>query len=220
MFRQLQQRVARSLLIASLAFTIAAATELQERATTIPAPLVFNPDQNWDGIDGSWSSFTLRVGTPQQYVRVFPATSSQQVWVVRQDACSTSTNVPDCISNRGGVFNITASTSWDPIGNYSLWIEENLGYNGDGDYGYDTIGMGGVGEGGATITNATVGAMWTQDFYLGTFGLHSKPTNFSGFAEGSPSYITKLQNQGLIPSLTFGYTAGSPYRKLQHARLL
>ena len=43
-------------------------TSLVTRANTLPAPIAIAPDQNWDGIDGQWSSFTLRVGTPQQFV--------------------------------------------------------------------------------------------------------------------------------------------------------
>ncbi|KAK5161623.1 hypothetical protein LTR04_004020 [Oleoguttula sp. CCFEE 6159] len=83
---------------------------------------------------------------------------------------------------------------------------------GNAQYGYDTVGLGGVGEGGPTLKNMTVGGLAVNDFYLGIFGVNPKPTNFTSFAEGSPSYITTLRDQNLIPSVSFGYTAGARYR--------
>lgn len=186
--------------------------ELEPRATTVPAPIVFTPDQNWDGIDGQWSSFTLRVGTPQQFVRVFPATSSQQTWVVRPEGCAYTTDTSTCENLRGWTFDISASSTWDFIGNYSTWIERQLGIYAGASYGYDTVGLGGVGEGGPTILNTTVGAMMDLDFFVGIFGLHPKPTNFTTFNNPSPSYMSKLKDQQLIPSLSYGYTAGNQYR--------
>jgi len=47
---------------------------------------------------------------------------------------------------------------------------------------------------------------------LGIFGLGPKPTNFSDFNQPQPSYLWSLKNQSLIPSLSFGYSAGAPYQ--------
>jgi hypothetical protein len=33
--------------------------DLLKRATTIPAPLVVDPSQSFEGADGSWSTFTI-----------------------------------------------------------------------------------------------------------------------------------------------------------------
>jgi hypothetical protein len=52
----------------------------------------------------------------------------------------------------------------------------------------------------------------TKDFFLGEFGLGPKPTNLSGFDYPQPSYMWSLKNQSLIPSLSYGYTAGAPYQ--------
>ena len=45
------------------------------------------------------------------------------------------------------------------------------------------------------------------------FGVNPKPTNYTSI-EGyrQDSYVTSLKKQNLIPSLSFGYTAGAPYR--------
>lgn len=52
----------------------------------------------------------------------------------------------------------------------------------------------------------------TKDFYLGNFGLGPKPTNFTTFNNPQGSFLWSLRNQSLIPSLSWGYTAGNPYR--------
>ena len=88
-----------------------------------------------------------------------------------------------------------------------------MGYSGNGLYGYDTVGLGGLGSEGPTLKNTTVGGLETTDFYLGIFGINAKPTNFSDFNDPSPSYITYLKEDNLIPSVSFGYTAGAQYRE-------
>ncbi|KAK4962263.1 hypothetical protein LTR66_012741 [Elasticomyces elasticus] len=91
-------------------------------------------------------------------------------------------------------------------------IERNLEHSGNGQYGHDTVSSGGAGEGGPTVKNITVGGIAVQDFYLGTFGVNPKPTNFTSFDDGSPSLMTTLKEQKYIPSVSFGYTAGALYR--------
>jgi len=46
---------------------------------------------------------------------------------------------------------------------------------------------------------------------FGMFGLGPKPTNFSDFNDPQPSYMWSLKNQSIIPSLSYGYTAGASY---------
>jgi hypothetical protein len=164
-----------------------------------------------DGIDGSWNSFTLRVGTPAQYVRVFPSTADQQIWTVQPLGCYQSTD-PNCEEDRGWFFDFNSSTTWNDNGLWDLWIEKNLGYYGNANYGYDFVGLGGAGEGGPTLQNQTVAALAVQDFYLGIFGLNPKPTNFTNFSDPSPSPMETLRKQNLIPSMSFGYSAGAKYR--------
>ncbi|KAJ9643450.1 hypothetical protein H2199_004129 [Coniosporium tulheliwenetii] len=176
--------------------SLSTAVALEPRATAPPSPIAFAPDQNWDGIDGPWSSFTLRVGTPAQYVRVFASTGSQQTWVVLPQACQNYPDREQCREARGDDFVVNASSTWNEIGNFHLWIGANLGLEGVATYGYDT----------------TVGSYTSEDFFLGVFGLHPKPTNFSTFGEPSPSYMSNLKEQNLIPSLSYGYTAGNQYR--------
>lgn len=47
---------------------------------------------------------------------------------------------------------------------------------------------------------------------MGNFGLNPKPTNWTSYEDSAPSYMTQLKEQNLIPSVSFGYTAGAQYR--------
>lgn len=190
----------------------AIAHALEPRTTAVPAPVSFAPDENWDGIDGPWSSFTLRIGTPQQFVRTFVSFQSYQTWAVLPQGCEAASDYSACAQQRGWIYNESASSTFDRIGIYDLYIEQNLGYEGNAIYGYDTVGLGGEGENGPTIANTTVGGFAVLDFYLGIFGINPKPTNFSSFNEPSPSYMTKLKEQNHIPSVSAGYSAGAQYR--------
>jgi hypothetical protein len=124
-------------------------------STGTPTPISFSPDQNFDGIDGSWSSFTLRIGEPQpQYVRTFASWTSYQTIAVIPAGCNTSANYQECSDARGWIYDETKSKKFANIGLYGISIEENLGYKGNAIYGYDTVGLGGAGEEGP---NATTG---------------------------------------------------------------
>lgn len=191
---------------------------------SVPAPVSVAPDQDWMGIDGSWNTFSLQVGDPQENVRVFISTASQQIWAVNSQACVQNVtdgngqivqyNVlnNDCAQSRGRLFNTSFSTSWQRKGFYQLWIEKNLGLVGNGLYGFDSVGLGLPGEQGPAVANTTIGTLVSPNFWLGHIGLHPKPTNFSAFESPISSYMTNLFDQKSIPSLSFGYTAGAQYR--------
>ncbi|KAF2274419.1 acid protease [Westerdykella ornata] len=202
---------------------------LEPRADTtpspLPAPLSIDPAQNWDGIDGSWNTFPIRVGTPDQPLRVLVSTASQQTWVVFEKGCwydepdaadptgEREIKVLDrgCQERRGRTFNMSTSSTWDEIGFYQLWLEKNLGILGNGKYGYEKVGLGYTPDNGPTLDNTTVGALITDVFWLGHFGLNPKPTNFTSFVDPSPSYMTLLFQKHMIPSVAWGYTAGAQY---------
>lgn len=193
-----------------------------QNTTVLPDPISISPAQDWIGIDGQWSVLALSVGEPAQWIRTLVSTASQQTWVVYSSACTknmtdqnnVTTLVDDdaCVKSRGGTINVSESKTWNERGFYQLWTEKNMGLEGNGKYGYDTVGIGYPGERGPTVNNVTVGALITPNFWLGHFGLHPKPTNFSAFEEPSPSYMTYLFKKKLIPSISFGYTAGARYR--------
>ena len=167
-----------------------------------------------EGNDGPWSTFSLRVGTPSDeptnLTRVLVSTAIPNTWVVIKQACSTLA----CAASRGGdpLFYPNSSTTWKDIGIYNLAFEDNLNYTGNGQYGFDTVGLGIDSSAGPTLTGQVVAGIVTTDFYLGNFGINPQPTNFSNFEDPWPSFFQTLKDKSLIPSLSYSYTAGNQYR--------
>jgi aspartyl protease len=198
---------------------------LAERALSenTTQPLVIPASQWFEGNDGPWSTFDMRVGTPQQYVRVLVSTASPESMVVlSSDGCSTSvftTVPPNCAVSRGKLFDQNASTSWKDAGRYQIndngvGLEANLGYQQVAQFGLDNVGLGLQGP---ILSNQTVAGIATPSpFYLGIFGLNNQPVNFSTLGNYSaPSFIQTLKDQKKIPSISWSYTAGAIYRLKQ-----
>lgn len=120
-----------------------------------------------------------------------------------------------CDNGRGILFNPNSSSTWSQYGFYALGAENNLGATGSARYGNDTVGLGIQGSGGPSLPNQIVGAFSVDDFYLGFIGVNPASTNFTLQEQGEASYMTTLKNRNLIPSLSFGYTAGNKYRLKQ-----
>jgi hypothetical protein len=130
-----------------------------------------------DGIDGLWSTFALRVGTPAQDVRVIVSTNAPQSMVVLPLGCTSDAINPvpsDCANARGGLFNPNSSSTWLNQGLFGInengvGFEANLGYSQPSQYGLETLGLGYVaGEAnGPTLKNQTVAGIATASpFYL------------------------------------------------------
>lgn len=190
------------------------------RATnsSLPAPFSFAPSQTFDGDDGSWSTFTIRVGTPPQTFRVLPATNSDESWVPIPQGCNITGYPKDCGNLRGADpfqvspslgFDKSGSSTWVENGIFNLLMEENLeeGQPANGDYGFDIVGLEDS-PSGPTLPHQVVAGIATNEFWLGYFGLGPKPVNFTAEI---PSFMKNLADQNLIPSLSYGYTAGAKY---------
>ncbi|OJD34146.1 acid protease [Diplodia corticola] len=194
---------------------------------TEPAPVVVQSSQEWDGIDGPWSSFVLQVGTPAQQVRVDISIEGQETWVVAPTGCSGSTS--DCAKQRGGVFDSADSSTWQSTttiwnnsGIYELsgLITESLGIDGNGEYGFDTVGLSFGGESGPALDHTIVATFNTTDFYIGQFGASPNPTYFtvsndnsSALDDPQESFLSMLKRTGRVPSLSYSFTAGSYARR-------
>ena len=145
------------------------------------------------------------------------STTGYQTWVVVPQGCPSSEPF-NCAQKRGGLFHYNQSSTWvqnnvTSNGTFHLALEENLGYTGNGLYGSDTIALGWQGSNGPSLDQQIVAGIATPDFYYGVFGLDPRPTNFTDFNNPVPSYLSNLRKQGLIPSLSWGYTAGNQYRE-------
>ena len=194
------------------------------RTTTIRAPIVVDPTQQFEGDDGAWSTFTVLIGTPPQEFRVLISTASSETWVVSPEGC-TSSDPTNCPSDRGAqVFNgetslgfePNSSSTWTEAGLYSLDLETDLGYSGNGLYGEDVVGVSGgntSGSGGVALGGQVVAGIAAKDYFFGMLGLSDRPTSFSSSGKPSNSFIANLFYDKLIPSFSYGYTAGAQYGK-------
>ena len=196
-----------------LAFSLTFADGLLSQPLSVP------PSESFVGNDGPWSGFELRVGTPPQNVDVFVSTTGSETFVIVEGGCQPA-DPTTCPSDRGGIFNVSASTTWDFKGNYTLSVDTNLGLNSTydtGAYALDDIALGWQGSGLPTLHNQTIAGTTSTDFWIGLFGISPYPTNLSGFnADDSyPTYLQSLRATGGIPSLTWGYTGGAQYRLKQ-----
>ena len=136
--------------------------------------------------------------------------------MVVPQGCSDETT-PNCVQSRGGVFNYNQSSTWKQKGFYALGLEANLGYNVSDEgslYGLETLGLGFSSTTSAlTLDSQIVAGFITEDYHVGMFGLGPQPTNFSVYTDNDPSFLAIMKSKNLIPSLSWSYTAGAPYRE-------
>ncbi|KAH7094512.1 aspartic peptidase domain-containing protein [Paraphoma chrysanthemicola] len=184
-------------------------------------PFVFTPSQSWSGNDGRWSTFIVRVGTPEQNFGVLPGTGAPETIVVVPDGCTPS-DPTNCGEQRGAYpfngnssngFQIDHSTSWKSIGLHTLDLADNLlGDANNGLFGTDSVGLMLQNSGGLKLENQVVAGIATKDFYLGVFGLGIKPSNFTDYNNPVTTFMQTLKDENRIPSLSYAYTAGAAYR--------
>lgn len=163
-----------------------------------------------EGIDGSWSTFTISIGTPPQDIRLLPGTSINTVWPVLVEGCEDE-GITDCSDKRGNTFNSSKSSTWEEIGLFQLPIPEEaaLGYSGNSSFGNDKATFGLPGSALPVVDNQTIEGIATTDFFLGVLGLSVNSINITQFGNSNRSFLTSLKDQGSIPSISWGYTAGS-----------
>ncbi|KAJ4293478.1 hypothetical protein N0V90_008761 [Kalmusia sp. IMI 367209] len=165
----------------------------------------------------------VAVGNPPQEFAVLPATNVANTWVPIADDCK-ALNVTDCGSKRGVYpFNNTISpgfqqnlsSTWENIGRYKLGQNSFLGFTGNGNFGYDTVALiRGDASKNIQVNHHPVTAYATPEFWLGEIGLGNREMDF-GQGVLPSSFLTDLKDAKSIPSLSYGYTAGVPYRSLK-----
>ena len=149
-------------------------------------------------------------------MKVQVSTASTQTWAIAGEGCG-SGDVIDCEKWRGGLFNFSASSTYNPNlaspdgSYYKLGLESSLGYEGNGRFGFDNITLGFPGTGGPSLSNQTVGGIAAKSFFMGVFGLTPRPSNFTEYNDPIPRYLENLRREELIPSLTWAHTAGNQY---------
>lgn len=108
-------------------------------------------------------------------------------------------------------FQINKSSTWLEVGVYSMGLGANLGLTGSAHYGYDSVTLG-IDNNATKVEKSVVAAYVTPDFWVGELGLNPSLI-FMNEDNQSPSLLQMLKDNGKIPSLSFGYQAGSPDRE-------
>jgi len=197
------------------------ATTSAATSTTKPTPYVVPPTQEFDGNDGSWSTFKINIGTPGQDFRVLASTRAGEVFVVVPEGCLPSDG-PDCASLRGAEpfqsslspgFQSNESSTWENIGQYTVNMEAHLNYTANAIFGYDRVAFGPASEKDAlSIERKVVAGVAELDYWMGYLPLGIQAPSFSSLSEPIDSVMMSLWNQSKIPSLSYSYTAGAKYR--------
>ncbi|KAF2437536.1 acid protease [Karstenula rhodostoma CBS 690.94] len=193
-----------------------------------PQPRVVAATGRWRGNDGSWSTFYINVGDKNnngggQNFEVLPSTHFGVTVLPYQSSWCTG----DCPKDRGvgdvhgqpaNGLNTSGSSSWNEEGIYDLnlpyWWMGNSSDPPRGYYGHDYLGIGEASSDSYKAPNMYIAATTSKEFYIGQFGLGPGATNPGG-GTGTPvdSILTFFKNHNVIPSISYGYTAGAKYRK-------
>ncbi|KAK6708968.1 hypothetical protein SNK04_009913 [Fusarium graminearum] len=173
-----------------------------------PEPVLL-PTGDWTGTDGNWSTISFYLGSNSQHVDVLVSTALSEFWAVGPGGCLPKE--PHCSAARGGIYDAEDSSDWTSLGTWQLGLSY-LGYGGNGDYGRDLINtQSPLGSEPFTMNDVLIASINTTDYLHGLFGLGITQGNFNGTVADSP--LTQAVSQyGLIPSYSFGYTAGAHYR--------
>jgi len=170
-----------------------------------PTPIVATTTTDFLGYDGAWSAVSIRVGTPEQWLSVFPSTLSPETWVVGPLGCDgTST----CQNKRGGLFYANQSSTFIPKGYFELNADSQTSPDDVGYYGLDTIALDDL----ISVPDQIVALVNSTEDWVGTLGLGVKETRFTD-SNNLPFLSSLVQNGSYIPSHSYGYTAGASYRE-------
>lgn len=96
-----------------------------------------------------------------------------------------------------------------PEGLYELDLDTQLGDQGFGYYGLDSIAL----DDSTSVPSQIVAEVNSTEAWIGTLGLGVQQTRFSGNENNLPFLSSLVENASFIPSHSYGYTAGASYRK-------
>ena len=168
-----------------------------------------------------WSAVNVQVGNPPQTVQVLPSTEIQPTWFVVAAGC-TPTDPRNCTSARGGIYKTEKSSTYQSVDTYELGAEANLGLTqnfDNGAFAYDVLGVMTSDGGNVSLEHQVIAGIATKDFYVGNLGLSPLGINFTDRSNPKPSFLASLRSKSLIPSLSYGFTAGAYYNDKANASL-
>lgn len=203
----------------------------EEIKPAIKPPFVLSPSGDFDGNDGKWSTFVINVGDDGtgigQNFKTLISTSSSLVLVPEQAPWCNN----DCAASRGvEVFNSKQPSGFETSSSHGPWNEGGLfniplpyWWNGNagntslnGTWGQDNVGLGPTSANSQVLAQQFVVGYTDEALYMGSFGL-GRAANDPGNSPKTPFLVNFAdpgqENGSLIPSASYGYTAGASYRK-------
>jgi len=194
--------------------------------STSVAPYSVPPSQQFDGNDGSWSTFEISVGVPGQDFRVLPSTRGGVTYVISPEGCNQPTDPANCANLRGAEifgstqntgFQVEKSTRWSAIGQYEVNLESALNMTAEGLFGFDNVALAAAADVTSDsnvpeLNHQVVAAVADMDYFMGILPLGTVESSFSSLSEPQDSLVWDLRNSSRIPSLSYAYTAGAIYR--------
>ncbi|EEP79773.1 predicted protein [Uncinocarpus reesii 1704] len=175
--------LSRSQIALEVLLFVALSWHVVHAAQDSPAPLAVPSGSDW---------VAIRVGSPPQWINVFPNTGSSETWVIGRDGCDSTM---ECRTARGGFFLSNESSTWNGIGFYELGNDLQLDHSGVGNYGFDNISL----DDRTVLADQIVSMVNTTDWWVGSLGLGIKKTTFT-----SEDKLSFLKLQGVRSSLTLG----------------
>ncbi|CAN9396433.1 unnamed protein product [Alternaria alternata] len=199
-----------------------------------PSPYVLRPSGNFEGNDGSWSTFTINIGDDNknnsngQNFRVLISTSLGTTLVPQQTDWCDEPDVDACALSRGILpfrgqpslgFNETESPQWQTAGTYTVpmpaWFNTSELQADSGKppavWGVDNVGLGESSPQSPMLASQYVVKYTFVNFFMGSLGLAPGSTGPNNALK--PNFIDNFYGSAhKIASRSFGYTAGAYYR--------
>lgn len=195
-------------------------------ATRTPLPIAVPASGSFDGADGAWSTFHVNVGGDGgnglgQNFKMLVSTSRSTTLLPLEAAWCVNPSPSQCAQHRGVLpynsrqslgFLPNASHQYQNLGLFDL--EQSvpaLAQPESGRYGLDSIGAGLASVDGLVLDRQLVAGYMAEEPFLPSIGLAN--TLIDVGSGGLGSYLVGLNASGLIPSLSYSYTAGAKYRE-------
>jgi Eukaryotic aspartyl protease len=197
----------------------------RDNSTTATSPFVVPTTGDFEGNDGSWSTFMINVGLKDaQNFRVLVSTSSSSTWVPLPAGCGS--NDPSNCPQLRGVEDFAGAKSpgysasdGQEIGIYALKLGTSdfsavygSNYTGiNATFYSDVEGLGPYSNTTPEESGSVIAGVVSKNLFMGSLGLNTVSINLGTGDVGTflASYGNASQSQ--IPSTSFGYTAGASY---------
>jgi hypothetical protein len=131
---------------------------------------------------------------------VYASTASVETVVIAPEVCTAK--ISNCETARGGIYDLSLSSDFKNVSFGNFTLEEDLNFSLLSNVGTDSMAV--VLSDGDTqsLSTQTVVTISNTSLWVGSVGLQPSST------DGSLGMLSYLKSKSVIPSLSYGYTAG------------